>query len=66
MSKVKNKENIENESVKEIKFSKDKLLKSAIFSNRKDALGVVIKDGEEVTIKEATERLEKFMKGQVK
>jgi len=53
-------------STNEIKFTKEKLLKSTIFSNRKDALGVVVKDGEEITIKEAAERLEKFMKGQVK
>ena len=53
-------------STNEIKFTKEKLLKATIFSNRKDALGVVVKDGEEITIKEAAERLEKFMKGQVK
>ena len=49
-----------------VKFPKEKLLKAAIFSNRKDALGVIVDDGEEITIEEAQARLEKFMKGQVK
>lgn len=47
------------------KFPKEQLLKAAIFSDRKDALGVVIQDGEEITIEEAQTRLEKFMKGKV-
>lgn len=49
-----------------VKFPKETLLKAVIFSNRKDALGVIIEDGEEITIEEAQARLEKFMKGQVK
>ena len=56
----------ENKPTEEIKFTKSKLLKSAVFFNRKDALGVVVKDDEEITVKEAAERIEKFMKGQVK
>ena len=56
----------ENKPIEEIKFTKDKLLKSAVFFNRKDALGVVVKDDEEITVKEAAERIENFMKGQVK
>lgn len=48
-----------------VKFPKGKLLKAAIFADRKDALGVVIKDGEELTVEEAQARLEKFMKGKV-
>lgn len=59
MAKTKN-------EIKEVKFTKDKLLKSAVFFNRKDALGVVVNDNEEITIKEAAERIDKFMKGQVK
>lgn len=47
------------------KFTKEQLLNSAVFNNRKDALGVVIQDGEEITIQEVHERLEKFMKGKV-
>ena len=48
-----------------VKFSKERLLKAAIFENRKDALGVVIRDGEQVTIEEAQTRLDGFMKGKV-
>ena len=52
-------------AAKSVKFQKEKLLTAAIFSNRKDALGVIIQDGEELTIEEAQARLEKFMKGKV-
>lgn len=48
------------------KFTKIQLLNSAIFNNRKDALGVVIQEGEQITIEEVHSRLEKFMKGKVK
>lgn len=47
-------------------FTKDALLASGYFDNRKDALAVVIRDGEEVTVDEAQARLEKFMKRKVK
>lgn len=47
-------------------FTKDALLASGIFDNRKDALAVVIQDGEEVSIEEAAARLDKFMKRKVK
>jgi hypothetical protein len=47
------------------KFPKEVLLKAAIFANRKDALGVVVKDGESLTIEEAQARLDEFMKGKV-
>ena len=50
----------------ETKYTKVQLLNSKVFSNRKDALGAVIKDGEMLTIKEAQGRLDKFMKGKVK
>jgi len=49
-----------------MKFSKEQLLAAAIFANRKDALGAVIQDGEELTIDEAKARLEGLMKGKVK
>lgn len=47
-------------------FTKEALLTSGYFDNRKDALAVVIKDDEEITIEEAQARLEKFMKRKVK
>lgn len=56
---------IEAENKKATKFSKNALLDAEAFSNRKDALKVVIKDGETLTIEEANARLEKFMKRKV-
>lgn len=44
-----------------VKFPKEMLMKSAIFSHRKDALGVVVQNGEEITIEEAQTRLDDFM-----
>lgn len=52
--------------VESAKFSKERLLTATIFLQRKDALGAVIQDGEKLTIEEAQNRLEKFMKGKVK
>lgn len=51
---------------KATRFSKKALLMSAIFANRKDVLGVVVNDGEEITVDEAQARIEKFMKGRVR
>lgn len=48
------------------KFSKENLLSANIFKNRKDILSVLIKDDEELSIKETQERMNKFMKGKVK
>lgn len=47
-------------------FTKDALLASGIFDNRKDALAIVIDDGEEISVEEAAARLEKLMKRKVK
>lgn len=58
--------NKEQKEVAADKFTKESLLTATIFKNRKDALAVVIKDGEELTVEEAQTRLEKFMKGKVK
>ena len=49
-----------------VRFSKERLLTAAVFANRKDALKVVVKDGEKLTVEEAQDRLETFMKGSVK
>ena len=48
-----------------IKFSKEQLMMAAVFANRRDVLGVVVGDGEEITVSEAKTRIEKFMKGKV-
>ncbi len=52
------------ESVEKVesKFTKQQLLKSSRFSNRIDALSLVVKDGEELTITEVQKRLDEFMK----
>lgn len=52
------------ESVEKVesKFTKQQLLKSTRFSNRIDALSLVVKDGEELTITEVQKRLDEFMK----
>ena len=47
-------------------FTREALLASGYFDNRKDALAVVIKDDEELTIEEAQARLDKFLKRKVK
>lgn len=47
-------------------FTKEAFLTSGYFDNRKDALAVVVKDDEEITIEEAQTRLAKFMKRKVK
>lgn len=47
-------------------FTREALLASGYFDNRKDALAVVIKDDEEITIEEAQARLAKFLKRKVK
>ena len=49
-----------------MKYTKEQILKSAIFVNRKDAVGVVVGDNETLTLDEVAERLDKFMKGKVK
>ncbi len=48
-----------------LKFSKEDLLNSKVFADRKDILNVVLKDGEGVTIDEATKKIDAFMKGKV-
>lgn len=53
-----------NENV-ETAYSKEQILSSAVFSNRKDILGALIGDDEKITVSEVKDRLDKFMKGQV-
>ncbi|MEY8366136.1 hypothetical protein AALA22_10910 [Anaerovoracaceae bacterium 41-7] len=47
-------------------FTKEALLTSGYFDNRKDALAVLIEDGESITIAEAQARLAEFLKRKVK
>lgn len=65
MGKVKV-EKIEKNQIVEEKFTKKELLSAKIFKNRKDILSVLVKDDEKLSINEAQEKIEKFMKGKVK
>lgn len=56
----------EKESTRELaKFSKEQLLKSARFADRKDIVRVVVPDTESLTVEEVEERINTFMKGKV-
>lgn len=48
------------------KFSKEQLLRSERYRDRRDLLGVLLKDGKLYSIKETDALLNKFMKGKVK
>lgn len=54
------------EKVEPVVFSKSSILRSKAFSNRRDALSFLLKDGELYTLKQVEDILDKFMKGQVK
>lgn len=55
---------------KEIKnqqaFSKEQLLESKRYQDRRDTLGAILEDGKAYTLAEADKLLEEFMKGKVK
>lgn len=46
-------------------FSKEMILKSKRFKNRRDALNVILNDNEELTVEEVQKRLDEFMKRKV-
>ncbi len=48
------------------KYSKKQLLQSKKYLDRKDVIGVVVKDNEEITLEELNKRIYTFMKGEVK
>ena len=51
---------------KDVKFPKERLLSFRQFAQRKDVLHVLLKDGEEYSIRETNKKLQDFMKGKVK
>ncbi|MFL2104132.1 hypothetical protein [Mycobacteroides abscessus] len=54
-------------SKKEIaKFSKEKLVKSEKYANRKDILNVILENEKEYSFEEVDNKMNKFMKGKVK
>lgn len=50
----------------ENRFSKEQLLASERFRDRRDVLGTILADEKQYTINEAKELIEKYMKGKVK
>lgn len=46
-------------------FTKDAILKSRKYADRKDALDVVLEDDQKYTLSDVDKKLEKFMKGKV-
>lgn len=48
------------------KFDKNQLLESERYQNRRDLVGALLKDGEQYSIEEVDDKIEKFMKGKVK
>lgn len=46
-------------------FTREQLLRAKRFANRRDALGVIVELDEAITMKEAEDRLQKFMKRKV-
>lgn len=56
-------EEINQETV--ISYSKEQILGSKKYKNRRDALNAILADGKEYTVEEVDALLEKFMKGKV-
>ncbi len=50
----------------EIRFSKEQLLASNRFQDRRDLVEALLKDGELYTIKAVKEKIENYMKGKVR
>lgn len=48
------------------KYSKEQLVRSQRYANRRDLLGALLKDGKSYTFDEADDLLNKYMKGKVK
>lgn len=61
-----NKENIESTTVTEKKFTKESILNSKKYKNRKPILTVLLKEGSTYSIKEVDVIVDKYMKSEVK
>ena len=62
----KNVDNKENKFSQESKFSKEQLLAAKCFENRKDIVDALLVQGKQYTIKEVQQKIENYMKGEVK
>ena len=49
-----------------VTYSKEQILVSKKYENRKDILGVLLADGEEYTFEKVDSLLDRFMKGKVR
>lgn len=54
------------EATQEVLFTKEQILASKKYSNRRDVLGAILTDKKEYTLEQVESLLEKFMKGKVK
>ena len=54
------------EEKQEITFSKEQILTSSKYANRRDVLGAILSDNDTYTFEKVDSLLEKFMKGEVK
>lgn len=54
------------ETKQEIMFTKEQILASNKYANRRDVLGVILSDDKTYTFEKVDSLLEKFMKGKVK
>ena len=58
--------NKKTEEKTEVLFTKEQVLNSKKYSNRRDVLGAILVDGKTYTQEQVDSLLEKFMKGKVK
>ena len=60
-------EKVQDEAIKaEHKFSKEQIVTSKRFRHRRDMLTAILNDGEQYTLADVDELIEKYMKGKVK
>lgn len=50
----------------ETKYTKEQLINSDVFSNKRDLLAALLVDGNTYTVKETDELIKKYLKGKVK
>lgn len=53
-------------NTEELKYTKESILNSKKYSERKDILSVILKEDEEYTLNDIDDILNKFMKGEIK
>ena len=58
--------NKKTETKQEVLFTKEQILASKKYSNRRDVLGAILNDNKTYTLEQVDSLLEKFMKGKVK